>query len=101
LPQRHRTVVVHHRIAEVDRDRVAAVTGANLTQPLCRERKRVIPADRLERAGGGAAQRATQSIRIVVHRAGRDPLGAHVPVREHVVVVGPDRHDAVVRDVEL
>ncbi len=91
--ERHRCPAVGDRVAEVERDRVAAVAVADRGEPVGDEVERLVPADLLPRAVRGTAYRAAEPVGVGLQVLQRDPLGADVAARERVELVATDRQD--------
>ena len=65
------------------------------------ERERLVPADRLEAPVGLAQQRRSHPVGVVVELLERVALGTDEAVAEHVLLVAPDRGDAVAIERQL
>ena len=88
-------VVVHGRVALVERHRAASLRALDVRQAPGGLLQRLLPADLLP-FGAHAAQRTAQPVRILVQVLEGDRLGADVPAAEHVVGVSADGpHDTV------
>ena len=99
-PQQQGAMVVDDRVAQVERDRVGAVAGAQCIEPRADESERFVPADRLELSVRRFSQRRAQPVGIVMHVANRHALGADEAAREHVLFVAAHRDDAVALDLK-
>ena len=99
LPEDRRAVVVHGRVALVDGDRLATVRLLDRGQALRRLVERRLPGDLLP-VGAAPAQRPAQPIRVLVQVLERHRLGADVAAAERIVVVAPDREDAIALDAD-
>src|SRR5271157_1680790 len=93
--QEQRTVVVNDRIAPVDRDSIPPVPLENAPQARSGEVERLVPRDRLETVGPDATQWPSETVGVIVHLRDRHPLRACVALRNRVVVVGPNRDNAI------
>ena len=81
---RHRAEAVHVGVAEVDRQRVAAVLVDGPGEVRRHQVERLVPGHLLPPVAD-AAHRAAQPVRVLVHVLERDRLGADVPARQRVV----------------
>jgi hypothetical protein len=79
-PQQQGAVVVDDRVAQVERDRVSAVGGAQRLEPRADDRERFLPADRLELSVRCFSHRRAQPVGIVVHLGNRHAFGANKAV---------------------
>ena len=91
----HQPVIVHAGVALIDRQRIIAVTLANLGEPVCHQREGFVPLNRLPLVAY-PAHRVAQAIRIVLDVLQRDGLGADVTTTETVLRVALDRYDLLI-----
>ncbi|CRQ80221.1 hypothetical protein PAERUG_E5_London_17_VIM_2_12_12_04692 [Pseudomonas aeruginosa] len=88
----HQAVVVHARIALVDRHRIVAMALADLAEAAGHQREGLVPADRLPLAAD-PAQRLAQAVGVVLDVLQGHRLGTDMAAAEAVLRVALDRAD--------
>jgi hypothetical protein len=96
----HRAEVVARRIADVGSDGVLSVLLPDVAQARSDPREGLLPADLLP-AGGGAAERATDAVRVLMDAPQRGGLRAEVAETARIVFIAADLDDGLAPAIHL